>query len=118
MIKNTPKLQDNMPPRFISQVSQTNFYLDELSAALRAELTRSIKQQNKKYQKRISQTFIYFIKNNVLLITLGNVVTQKRYLVIQRSMQLLNRYYAYRISINQRLLIALAIQLYLEKFKL
>jgi len=30
-------------------------------------------------------------------------------------MQLLNRYYAYRISINQRLLTALAVQLYLEK---
>jgi len=110
-----PKLQDNMPPRLISQVSRSNFYLDELSAALRAELMRSIKQQNKNYQKRISLTFIYFIKNNVLLLTLGNMVTQKRYLVIQRSMQLLNRYYAYRISINQRLLTALAVQLYLEK---
>jgi len=112
-----PGLLDNMPARQILQVSQSSFYLDELSDALRAELIRSIGRQNKAFKKRIMQTFVYFIKNNVLLITLGNVITQKRYLVIQRSMHLLNRYYAYRISMNQSLLTALTIQFQLEKSK-
>ncbi len=109
------ELLDWLPARKIAQVSQSEFYLNELSTALRAELIRYIKQQNKGYREKINKSFLYFVQNTVLLAIKGNTSTQKRYLLIQRSMRAHNDYYAYRISKNNGLLKALRLQLNIEQ---